>query len=343
MSPEQCSGDAVDTRSDIYSIGCALFEAVTGYVPFEALTAVETIIMHQEQKPPLISDALPDAQYPPSLDLVLGKCLAKLPQNRYQSAKELAIDLTRIKEGKDLTAYSYAFSREKADENLSEELPKTTWVLDRARISSRKQEQHPTRQRTKILAVAILTCLSASIFVLISLRTYPEKLQKKSMDAQLKQSSKFQIESKIKQSKPEEDYEPLSLIEAPRSSRAELTPYSTLKTVGGSKVRTFDFPLDVLIGQMYLYDTPNDYSFRGIKEAKGKLVCADSDLRIFCPARVIGKYPQYARRFQKGDISVLLIFNFPLPSSGSDDEVLQACSAIVGGAVKARKSGEIAA
>lgn len=113
MSPEQCTGGVVDARSDIYSIGCTLFELLTGFVPFEGSSSFETILMHEEQEVPSLFDVVPGGKFPPSLDVVLAKALAKLPKDRYQSAKELAIDLTRIREGKDLLAYSPAMALNK--------------------------------------------------------------------------------------------------------------------------------------------------------------------------------------------------------------------------------------
>lgn len=109
MSPEQCRGDLVDARSDIYSIGCTLFEVLTGFVPYEGTTALETVLMHQEQEPPLLSELMSAGTFPPSIDWVLVKCLAKRPQDRYQSAMELAADLASIKNGKELLAYSRQF------------------------------------------------------------------------------------------------------------------------------------------------------------------------------------------------------------------------------------------
>jgi serine/threonine protein kinase len=104
MSPEQCSGSAVDARSDIYSLGCALIEVLTGFVPFEGKEFIETVMMHQEEAPPLLADLEPGLKYPPALDRVLAKCLAKRPQDRYQSAKEMALDLGRVLEGKEVMA-----------------------------------------------------------------------------------------------------------------------------------------------------------------------------------------------------------------------------------------------
>ncbi|MBA4074026.1 MAG: hypothetical protein C0508_03230 [Cyanobacteria bacterium PR.023] len=62
--------------------------------------------MHQEHDLPTLSEVAPDKRFPVSIELVLAKCLAKKPGDRYQSAKELAIDLNRVKEGKDVQNYS---------------------------------------------------------------------------------------------------------------------------------------------------------------------------------------------------------------------------------------------
>ncbi len=110
MSPEQCRGEQIDFRSDIYSVGCTLFETLTGYVPFESVNSLEIAMQHEEGEIPLLSDVC-DITFPPSLDVVIAKCLAKLPQDRYQSAKEMAIDLTRIREGKSLETYAGAARR----------------------------------------------------------------------------------------------------------------------------------------------------------------------------------------------------------------------------------------
>jgi serine/threonine protein kinase len=102
MSPEQCRGDKVDGRSDIYSVGCSLFEALTGFVPFEGKTSLDITLLHEEAEPPLLSDVNQSiaANLPDSMDTVIAKCLAKQPQDRYQSADEMALDLERVRAGK---------------------------------------------------------------------------------------------------------------------------------------------------------------------------------------------------------------------------------------------------
>lgn len=120
MSPEQSLGEAVDARSDIYSIGCTLFEMLTGYVPYESESSIEIMLMHQEADYPFL-DEVTDIEFPPAVDLVLAKCLAKSPDDRYQSAKELALDLERIREGKEVLAYAKGFAQRGAQVKEKEE------------------------------------------------------------------------------------------------------------------------------------------------------------------------------------------------------------------------------
>lgn len=105
MSPEQAMGEKVDARSDIYSIGCSIFETLTGYVPFDGGSSGEICQMHMLQEPPSLSEMMVNPTFPPSIEFVVRKCLAKRPSDRYQTVRELALDLQRIREGKDVLSY----------------------------------------------------------------------------------------------------------------------------------------------------------------------------------------------------------------------------------------------
>ncbi|MGZ4807755.1 MAG: protein kinase domain-containing protein [Thermoanaerobaculia bacterium] len=91
MSPEQARGKPVDHRSDLFSIGCILYEAVTGQRAFRAATPIDTLheILHAE--PPPLRETVAEA--PAELQRIARKSLAKNPEERYQSAREMAIDL----------------------------------------------------------------------------------------------------------------------------------------------------------------------------------------------------------------------------------------------------------
>ena len=86
-APEQISGEPVDARTDVYALGCLLFEALAGGVPFPRPTAPATMIAHLREPPPVISERA--AELGTSFDGVLRRALAKSPDERFSSAGDL--------------------------------------------------------------------------------------------------------------------------------------------------------------------------------------------------------------------------------------------------------------
>lgn len=86
MSPEQASGLESDERTDLYSLGCILFEMVSGRVPFDNPDPRGTLVMQISQPPPKIKDIHPEAMVPRPMERVIMKLLAKEPKDRYVSA-----------------------------------------------------------------------------------------------------------------------------------------------------------------------------------------------------------------------------------------------------------------
>jgi len=97
MSPEQAQGktNEIDQRSDIFSFGCILFEAVTGQKPFEGESVIKSLHMVVYEPVPPLADLNPSA--PPELQRIVRRCLAKDPEERYQSIKEVAIELKELR------------------------------------------------------------------------------------------------------------------------------------------------------------------------------------------------------------------------------------------------------
>jgi len=94
MSPEQTRGEEVDTTSDIFSLGCVLYQAATGRLPFSGQNALATIHNIATSTPEPPSAARPDL--PPEFDRLVARCLAKTPSERPESAVELATELKSL-------------------------------------------------------------------------------------------------------------------------------------------------------------------------------------------------------------------------------------------------------
>jgi serine/threonine protein kinase len=96
MSPEQCAGKRADQRSDIYSLGCAMYEALTGAVPIQGETAFATLMKHQKDTPPSLVEGSMGRELPPALEEIVAKTMAKQPDDRYQSMWQLREDLAHL-------------------------------------------------------------------------------------------------------------------------------------------------------------------------------------------------------------------------------------------------------
>jgi serine/threonine-protein kinase len=120
LSPEQVSGDPVDSRSDIYSLGVVAYLALAGRFPFDAELASAVLIAHVNKRAPALGSVV--AGIPGALAEVIDRCLAKNPGDRFQSCSELADTLASISDRVDheiAAARSTLVSRTEAHDILS--------------------------------------------------------------------------------------------------------------------------------------------------------------------------------------------------------------------------------
>lgn len=121
MSPEQCLGERLDSRSDIYSLGCLMYEALSGKLPFNSSNPVRLGFKQVSQKPQSLRERFRDIDIPQALDAVVLCALEKKPENRFASADDMKAVLIAIQDGKKPNLPASSVSKSKADSLLNKD------------------------------------------------------------------------------------------------------------------------------------------------------------------------------------------------------------------------------
>ncbi|WP_394833542.1 serine/threonine protein kinase [Pendulispora rubella] len=100
MSPEQAQGKTLTSGSDIYSLAVILYEVLTGKLPFEAKGAMDYLQLHVSGRPIPLSRRVEGRVFPPLLDQVMERALAKRPEDRFPSAADFALALQAVLDGR---------------------------------------------------------------------------------------------------------------------------------------------------------------------------------------------------------------------------------------------------
>ncbi len=118
MSPEQVNGEAIDGRSDLFSLGVMLYTCLTGHRPFQGNSAV-TISYKVVNRDPIPATLL-DTELPPGLDYIITRAMAKDARDRYQRGMELVLDIQYLQQGKE--PWSKTQQAESSDAAIAEQI-----------------------------------------------------------------------------------------------------------------------------------------------------------------------------------------------------------------------------
>ena len=153
MSPEQARGLEVNARTDIFSLGVVLYEMVAGRAPFAGETVTDMLVAILEKEPPPLKN-LASEQIPAELDWIITKTLRKNPDERYQTSKELFVDLQRLRQKLEIESH---LERSAPPEPSTKAV--TANVAASATVKRTEQLRHFLSARRTILYAAVLTIL----------------------------------------------------------------------------------------------------------------------------------------------------------------------------------------
>lgn len=248
MSPEQCSGGVIDHRTDIYSLGCVSYEALTGAPPHVGVNALRTMMLHQTTAVVPLSEASLGLQFSPECEHVVATMLAKEPSERYSDARAIVAELNP-------SAHDQFFVPQKRSAPLAKEKPKSAISLN------------PGQLLGLVVGVMAATAIG-TYFVVNSL--LPKQVIYKQADG---------VPAPAAQADAARDKESVSALPDPFLSVGKIESIIK-KNASGLSERVIQFP-PFKIGQVCVVNKNYDRGTNNMQVAQGLVVVpADALLRL---------------------------------------------------------------
>ncbi len=300
MSPEQTLGQTTDARSDIYSLGCSLFETLSGRVPFRGQSAFETMTMHQETLPPALFSDHEDS----AIEEVVTKCLRKDVNHRYQSIEELALDLEAIV--RELNGDYHDFSNSAAENNSSSEIASESSFDSRSESSFDSQSNSSFGSVTEsfwslksgfilIVMAFIAIGLAAAIGVMLIAKP-PGTTSAKAITAAQPQTQDRVLPPVYEENNSGESTERTAVSKA--LAQEPLVSLGMHTISGGKKIKQFHLPEKIEIGALWSDSSHLSTSHGYVSYPADKPVTLGISQNI-------AAYPDFLSKIAPDDISTL--------------------------------------
>lgn len=292
MSPEQSLYQNLDNRSDMYSLGCSLFEALTGAPPFIGESALITLSKHQTERPPTLKEASLGTEFAPLLERMVAKMLEKNPANRIQTFKELKQIIKKLRK------------LEQEDQLISEALP--TGQPPRTTTKAVEKSKRPTN---KGLIIASITILAIVVGAGSTAFFYWQNTSKNNDSA----LNNIQGQDKKLIKKLPESPDDISQIhdeELCQGNSARLLsefykryPFAEVKTVDGERRQVLNFPRTLAVGKLGIVGAGEQ--ILEAQPAQGSLTLPQNAPVYFAPDKTFTANPNLFRNIKASDLSSL--------------------------------------
>ena len=331
MSPEQTIGQRIDARSDIYSLGCTLFEALTGAPPLRGRSAVDTMMMHQTTVPPTLKVASGGKDFPDSLENLIATLLAKEPMDRYQTMELVAQDMTTILAGGETAVNAainpFAAQVQKIQKSQKDQQGMTS-NTNGGRVGGRLYQAEEDKESASGAGGKIIALLSALLIVGGAAGGF---FWWKSQTA-AKQATVVKTQNPtpvpddvtiVSQGELDEAEDVMTdkskNMPPPTVSLNDTKPYSHIEIRNGVQWRVFEFPTDFVVGKIKSNYEGYATNCRGIRTYRA------IESLSFMPVPALLKYPQYVKRFRPNELRTL-----HMSGEGVTDDLLKLTHTLVG-------------
>ncbi len=319
MSPEQSLGQKVDYRTDMYSVGVTMFQALTGKPPLLGKSAIETVALHQSVIPPSMSETAINTSFPPALEAIVANLMSKDPEDRPSSLYDVAEQLKSLKTGKENSV--------RKSTNLKIAEPTTA-------IDETLKDEIDKKKQLVIVSIPIAVILIAALAYVAfyfdqkhqgeiaaknspPLKTaftgngLPRDTSADAIDdkAGLREIGKVGAGLLDKSLSPE--IHKISKTESDRVKQflaKNKKPYSHAITVRGQNFLQFDFPENFSLGTIS-FQRSGQREFRGL--ALGKMIIPNGAFIRLDTGLSIANYPELLKFFRPNEIKILCIRDLP--------------------------------
>jgi len=329
MSPEQCSGQQLDHRTDMYSVGVTMFQALTGRPPLVGKTAMETTAMHQSVVPPTMAEVIDLEEdeepvvFPPQLEEIVARLLAKSPDDRYDSLADVASALLALERGESRKDSQDSESRKRNGNRnnsvLAEVTPRPSSYGRKQVLTSGQSDTDSALVGANQTKIFFITAAVIALISVAAIAAYVFSMQKK-------HEQELAAHMKILSFDRNTVNQNLSVLhdlnEGSLEASGLLAPvkvqvvedylaahsgfYSKHATAGGKRVIVFEFPTKFELGELAYWSAEN----LRVKEYKALgTVTVPSDVELhFKASPAVIAYPELLKGFRPDEL-VEVCFN----------------------------------